>query len=81
MGTRINIRIADSDYALLKEMSPKLSVSMSQFAGMAVHTGLKSLLMVLDPEKVLSPSFVASIQNEVEKTKEVGLIDSELPKG
>jgi hypothetical protein len=67
MATRVNIRVSDEDYRLLKEWGARLGITMSQLGGMSTHTGLKALLRVIEPEAAFDPAFIAAIVDEMHK--------------
>lgn len=66
---RVQVRLSNEVYAKLKEWSLKLGVTMGQLGGMAVTSGLDSILRAVSPVDSLTPEQWAKISQAIEDNK------------
>ena len=67
MATRMTVRIPDEIDRQLTKYSKEWALTKSQLAGMAIQSGLSSILRAVKPEESISPEIWAKITKELEK--------------
>ena len=67
MATRMTVRIPDEIDQQLTKYSKEWALTKSQLAGMAIQSGLSSILRAVKPEEAIEPATWAKIVQEVEK--------------